>query len=111
MSIRGDAERLADIQEAIARITAYIGGMTYEEFLADTKTQDAAIRNIEIVGEAAKADSDELKDGNPQIPWRGLAGMRDRLIHQYFGVNLDIVWEVVSHEMPQIGLSLDGLAH
>ncbi len=55
MSSRGDAERLADIREAIERIGAYIGGMTYEAFLADTKTQDAAIRNIEIVREAAKA--------------------------------------------------------
>jgi len=81
MSRREDAQRLADISEAIARIGAYIGDMSYEAFLIDTKTQDAVIRNIEIIGEAVKGISDQFRDANPQVPWRGLARMRDRLIH------------------------------
>jgi uncharacterized protein with HEPN domain len=106
MSRRGDPERLADIREAIDRIVAYVGGMSYEEFAIDTKTQDAVIRNIEIIGEAVKSVSEQLRAANPQVPWRSLAGMRDRLIHQYFGVNLDVVWQAVSYDLPGVGLSI-----
>jgi len=76
--------------------------MTGEDFLKDMKTQDAVIRNIEIIGEATKKLSDDIRSKYPEIPWKGLAGMRDRLIHQYFGVNLDIVWNVAKEELPEI---------
>src|SRR3989337_2889437 len=102
MSNRADTDFLKDIREAIRRITAYLGGMDYETFMRDTKTQDAVIRNLEIVGEAAKSLSDQLRLENPQIPWRGMTGIRDRLIHHYFGVNLDIVWQVVLVELPEL---------
>ena len=95
MSNRGNPARLADIGEAIDRIVAYVGAMSYEEFVLDIKTQDAVIRNIEIIGEAAKSVSEQLRAASPQVPWRSLAGMRDRLLHQYFGVNLDIVWPAI----------------
>jgi uncharacterized protein with HEPN domain len=102
MSERSDAEFISDIVEAISRISAYTTGMTYEAFLADTKTQDATVRNLEIIGEAVKRLSPELRARYADIPWKGMAGARDRLIHDYFGVSFDVVWEIVSNELPQV---------
>ncbi len=76
--------------------------MTYEAFLADIKTQDAVIRNLEIIGEATKGLSAELRANYADVPWRGMAGVRDRLIHHYFGVNLDIVWQIAGSELPEV---------
>ena len=102
MSRRSDREFLQDIQEAVRRIAEYISGMTYEDFLKDSKTQDAVIRNLEIIGEATKNLSREIRAAHPDIPWRAMAGVRDRLIHDYFGVNLDIVWQIVTVELPEV---------
>lgn len=88
MSKRIDSEFLADIKEAVLRINAYTGNLSYEQFLQDKKTQDAVVRNLEIIGEAAKNISEELKDKLPRIPWKNLAGVKDKLIRHYFGVNL-----------------------
>ena len=82
MSQRTDRDLLTDIQEAIQRIRAYSVGMTYEGFMEDTKTQDAIIRNLEIIGEATKGLSAQLRQRYPDVPWRGMAGVRDRLIHR-----------------------------
>lgn len=89
------------------RTTSYTEKLTYEDFLEDIKTQDAVIRNIEIIGEATKNISEELRNKYPEIPWKGLAGMRDKLTHHYFGVNLDIVWNVVKEELPEIILQIE----
>ena len=91
MSKRKDAELLEDIKEAIKRIEIYTQKIEYKEFLKDTKTQDAVVRNLEIIGEAVKNISKELKKKFFQIPWKELAGLRDRLIHKYFGVNYEKV--------------------
>ncbi len=106
MSKRTDQEFLSDIREAIHRITAYSTGMTYESFVADTKTQDAVLRNLEILGEATKNLSTQLRAEYPGIPWKSMAETRDRLIHHYFGVNLDIVWQIVALELPQVASQL-----
>ncbi len=100
MSKRGDLELLNDIQEAIRRIELFTQDIDYEDFLEDIKTQDAVIRNLEIIGEAAKNITDELKEKYPQILWKDLAGIRDKLIHHYFGVNLEIVWTIIDEDLP-----------
>jgi uncharacterized protein with HEPN domain len=82
-------------------------GMTYEAFLAGTRTQDAVIRNLEVMGEATKNLSAELRAQHPEMPWKGMAGVRDRLIHHYFGVNLDIVWDIVTRELPDVASRID----
>jgi uncharacterized protein with HEPN domain len=111
MSERADRDFLSDIQEAVRRIHAYTAAMTYEAFLADIKTQDAVIRNLEIVGEATKSLSVELRDRYPEVPWKAMAGVRDRLIHHYFGVNLDIVWQIVASELPHLAMQIDEVLH
>jgi uncharacterized protein with HEPN domain len=102
MSERGDKDFLRDIQEAVRRIGAYLGAMPYEAFVEDTKTQDAVIRNLEVIGEATKNLSGELRTRHSDIPWRSMAGVRDRLIHDYFGINLDIVWHIATAELPAV---------
>lgn len=107
MSKRTDQEFLSDIREALQRISAYVAGMTYESFVADSKTQDAVVRNLEILGEATKNLSNELRAKYPSVPWRSMAGARDRLIHHYFGTNLDIVWQIATVELPQVASQLE----
>lgn len=102
MSERFDRDYLLDILEAARRAVTYCEGMTYAQFLDDTKTQDAVTRNLEIMGEAVKNLSGKTRARYPDVPWADIAGMRDRLIHDYFGVNWDIVWEVVKNELPQL---------
>lgn len=109
MSKRKNEEFLRDMTEAVQRIELYMKNMSYDKFLKDNKTQDAVVRNLEILGEAAKNISDAIKKKYAQIPWKGLAGVRDRLIHHYFGVNFDIVWTVVKKELPQCAPKLKKL--
>ena len=85
--------------------------MTYDEFLADIKTQDAVIRNLEIMGEATKNMSAGLRAKYPDVPWREMAGVRDRLIHHYFGVNLDIIWHIVTAELPEVASQVEEIIH
>ena len=103
MSNRRDRDFLADILEAIRRSEAYLAEMDYEDFVEDTKTQDALIRTIEVIGEATKNLSLELRHTYPNVPWKSIAGMRDKLIHHYFGVNIDIVWQIATSELPKLG--------
>jgi uncharacterized protein with HEPN domain len=110
MSKRADQDFLSDITEAIRRIRAYTAGMAYESFVADTKTQDAVIRNLEILGEATKNVSEQLQSDNPSIPWKSMTGARDRLIHHYFGVNLDIVWHIITLELPKVATQIEAIS-
>lgn len=92
--------------EAVRRIQEYVGTMSYEQFRKDIRTQDAVMRNLEILGEAAKNISAVFRKKHANVPWKQLAGLRDRLIHHYFGVNLDIVWGVIQKELPDLTIQI-----
>jgi uncharacterized protein with HEPN domain len=92
--VKDDRAYLLHIRDAIDRIVGYTCDGR-DAFFADLKTQDAVLRNLEIIAEAVKQLSVEVRDSYPQTPWRQIAGMRDILIHQYFGVKLDTIWQVI----------------
>lgn len=92
---------LDDILESCARISRYTAGLTLELFRKDEKTVDAVIRNLEIIGEAAKkvaSDARLMID----VDWKRISSLRDLLIHEYFGVDVDIVWDIVIHKIPDL---------
>ncbi len=93
---------IKDILAAMESIEAFTEGMTLKAFQADDKTASAVMRKLEIIGEAAKQVPDEVRAAYPDIPWKEMAGMRDRLIHSYFGVDYRLVWATVKKRLPQV---------
>jgi uncharacterized protein with HEPN domain len=106
---RHEKLRLVDILDAIDRITSYVEGMDYDDFLADRKTQDAVTRNIEIIGEAARALPEDFKERHAEIPWSEIVAMRNVIVHQYFGILPEVVWDVVKNELPTLRSQIAGL--
>lgn len=93
---------IEDMIESAEKAIGYVGDMSFEEFRADQKTVDAVARNLEIIGEAAKSVPDSVRKQFPEIEWRAMAGLRDILIHVYFGVDEDILWDVVKNRLPEV---------
>ena len=91
-----------DILDAMNKAEALLEGVNYEQFESDFRINFAVVRALEIIGEAAKRLPEELRLRYPDIPWRGMAGMRDRIIHGYDNVDLQILWDVVKSDIPQI---------
>ncbi len=93
---------LADIIEAMKNVNVFIKDLTYNDFINDTKSIYAVTRAIEIIGEASKKIPDNIRSQNPEVPWKEMSGMRDKLIHEYFGVNLRRVWLTATRDVPTI---------
>jgi len=104
---RDEATCVADMVEACDRVMEYTAGLNAASFRGDRKTIDAVVRNLEVLGEAAKRVSDRIRSQAPGVPWREIAGLRDVLIHDYFGIDLDIVCDVALVKVPRLRCVLD----
>ena len=93
---------LKDIANAIERIEEYTVKLSYEDFYKNRLVQDAVVRNLEIIGEAVKHLPDDIQRKYPDIEWKKIAGLRDILIHAYFGVDHEIVWDVIKNKVPEL---------
>lgn len=91
---------LKDILAAMDSIEAFVSGMTLDDMVGDDKTSSAVLRKFEVMGEAAKNVPDDIRNAHPDIPWKEMAGMRDRLIHFYFGVDYRLVWTAIEERFP-----------
>jgi len=100
--MKSDLPYLKHILDAISKIEGYTKNMKRGKFLNDAKTQDAVVRELEVIGEATKRLSGETRQRYPEIPWAEVAGTRDRLIHAYFDVDLDEVWKTVCDDIPRL---------
>ena len=102
MSKRSDKLLLEDIMEAIENINLYTTDFSQEQFLSDQKTKDAVVRNFEIIGEAANKLSENFSKKSLSIDWKGVIGLRNVLIHDYFGIDYNIVWNIIKNFLPDL---------
>lgn len=101
-SSRDTIQFLRDIQQMMVYIQDFVTGMSRDMFITDIKTYFAVVRALEVIGEAAKQVPNEIRDCHPDVPWKRMAGMRDRLIHGYFGIDANIVWETATKLIPAL---------
>jgi len=102
MKTRDFRDYLQDILDAIGDIESFVGKMTYEEFIKDKKTLNAVVRSIEIIGEASKNIPEPIKAKYKELPWKQMAGMRDKLIHAYFGIDAETLWKAAKDNIPPL---------
>jgi len=98
--IRDFADYISDMLNSLKELEQFTAGMNFETFAQDRKTINAVVRSLEVMGEAAKRIPEDIRTKHPAIPWKRIAGMRDKLIHQYWGVDTEIVWTVIKEELP-----------
>src|SRR5690242_19194472 len=100
--MRDQRAYLSDVLEAIADITDFAGSMTHDEFMNDRKTQGAVLHRFQIIGEAVSHIAPQVKQQYPNISWRDIAGMRNIIVHEYFGVDLELVWDTIQLDLPNL---------
>jgi len=105
---RNERMYLTDILDSCSKIQSFTVNVTRNELIEDVKTYDAVVRNLEIIGEATKHISDDTRKQLPGIQWRKMAGMRDILTHDYFGIDNDILWDIVKNKVPQLYKVISG---
>lgn len=110
MSKRDANLLLADILDAVDKIKKYTLGLTYDTFIDDSKTLDAVIRNFEIIGEAANRLPDKFKDNHQQVDWFRIIGFRNRIVHDYMGVDYQIVWTIISKDIDKLADDIRGIS-
>lgn len=99
---RNEIMYLRDIVQSCQKVLQFTKGLTQNDLLGDVRTYDAVVRNLEIIGEAAKHISSELREQISDIEWRKIAGLRDMLAHDYFGIDDDILWDIVTNRVPEL---------
>jgi len=102
MKRRDYRDYIKDILDSINDIENFIRGMSFEDFKRDRKTINAVVRSIEVIGEATKKIPKTLKDKHREVPWKKMSGMRDKLIHEYFGVDVEILWKTTKDDIPPL---------
>ncbi|MBU3925782.1 DUF86 domain-containing protein [Patescibacteria group bacterium] len=107
--IRKNLDYINDIIDSIASIERFINDIDFKNFKNDEKTIYAVIRALEIIGESAKNISEDIKKKHPEIPWKNISGMRDKLIHEYFGVNKNVVWDTIKKDLPDLKEKIEKL--
>ncbi len=100
---------LQDILVAMTRIAEYLEGYTFDQFKKDYKTVDAVIRNFEIIGEASRKLPDHIKDNNPDLPWDEMYLLRNKVSHEYFGIDYEIIWDVCINHLPENKLQIQSI--
>lgn len=89
-----------DILEATGKVLEYTKGLSNTQFFADRKTIEAVVWNLQVIGEAVKNVPAEIRTQYPDLPWRDMAGLRDIIVHQYFGIKLDVIWKIIQNDLP-----------
>ena len=102
MSRRDWSLFVADMQEAIEKIASYVDAMTFTDFQSDTSTVDAVVHNLLVIGEAARCLPASIKENHPDIDWIAINGLRNRIAHEYFGLSLSVIWEIVQRDLPRL---------
>ena len=93
---------VADMQEVIEKIASYVDAMTFTDFQSDPRTVDAVVHNLLVIGEAARCLPVSIKENHPDIDWIAINGLRNRIAHEYFGLSLSVIWEIVQTDLPRL---------
>jgi uncharacterized protein with HEPN domain len=106
---KDDTVYLQHILDAILRIETYTHGVSKEEYLQDSLLQDGVVRQLEIIGEASTNLSQEFQDKYSEIPWGQIIGLRNRIVHAYFDINLDVTWDIVHGDIPELKKQIESI--